>query len=195
MSTMQKKTRRETGSPKKKSSGKKLFSVAQGIKLLILDVDGVLTNGGIILDDHGNELKIFHVRDGHGIKLLRRNGIEVAIITGRDSRVVARRAEELGIGHVFQKRFNKLSAYEELKAGLSLSDAEIAYVGDDVVDIPVMKRAGLAIAVADAHEDVIPFAHHVTVGGGGECAVREVCEIILKAKGLWEGIMHGYLEM
>lgn len=173
----------------------KRITQAKKIRLLILDVDGVLTSGGIILDNHGNELKKFHVRDGHGIKLIQRAGIEVAIITGRDSQVVEHRARELGIKHVFQKCFNKLTAFEELKTRLSLTDEEVAYVGDDVVDIPVMRRVGFAVAVADAHESIFPFAHYVTSGEGGECAVREVCEHILKAKGLWEGIMHGYLEI
>lgn len=181
--------------PERKRSSpfsRKTLALARNVRLLIVDVDGVLTDGGIVLDEKGNEIKKFHVRDGHGIKLLQRNGVEVAIITGRTSGVVSRRAQELGIGHVYQKSLNKIEAYEKLKKKLSVSDLEVGYVGDDVVDIPVMKRVGLSVAVADAHEDVISFAHHITEGGGGQCAVREVCEMILKAKGLWKGIIDGY---
>jgi len=177
-----------------KAPSKRILDLAKNVRLLILDVDGVLTDGGIVLDDKGSEIKKFHVRDGHGIKLLQRNSIEIAIITGRSSRVVNRRAEELGIKKtlVIQRSLNKVEAYEKLKKKLSLSDMEVAFVGDDVVDIPVMKRVALSVAVADAHDDVLPFAHHITSGGGGNCAVREVCEIILKAKGLWKGIIDGY---
>jgi 3-deoxy-D-manno-octulosonate 8-phosphate phosphatase (KDO 8-P phosphatase) len=179
---------------KKSVPGKSITMLARKIKLLILDVDGVLTDGGIVLDNGGSELKIFHVRDGHGIKMLARHGVDVAIITGRESGVVNRRAQELGIEHVYQKCYDKIAAYDEIKKNLALADEEIAYVGDDIVDIPVMKRVGLSIAVADAHEDVFGFAHYVTENPGGKCAVREVSEIILRARGLWEGILHGYTE-
>lgn len=169
-----------------------LREIAKEIRLLILDVDGVLTDGGIVLDNEGNELKKFHVRDGHGIKLLIRHGVEVAIITGRFSRVVQRRAHELGIKELYQKCYDKVSAYEKLKTRLGLRDKEIAYMGDDIVDIPVMKRVGLPVAVADAQEDAKRYARLITDNRGGRGAVREVAEIILKAKGLWEEIIGGY---
>lgn len=171
-----------------------VIRLARNIRLLILDVDGVMTDGGIVLDGQGNELKVFHVRDGHGIKLLMRRGVEVALITGRESKAVAARAKELGIRHVFQKSLRKLDPYTQLKEQLGIDDAEIAYVGDDVVDIPVMRRVAFSVAVSDADPNVLRFAHYVTVAGGGKGAVREVCELILRAQGHWEGIMDGYTE-
>jgi YrbI family 3-deoxy-D-manno-octulosonate 8-phosphate phosphatase len=132
----------------------RLTKAASRIKLLIVDVDGVLTDGSIVLDNEGNEIKFFHVRDGHGIKLLQRAGIEVAIVTGRESQVVNRRAEELGIKHVHQKSKNKIEAYESILKETGLKDEDVAYVGDDIVDIPVMKRVGLSAAVADAEDYV-----------------------------------------
>ncbi|MEW6585134.1 MAG: HAD-IIIA family hydrolase [Nitrospirota bacterium] len=171
-----------------------LLAAARGIKLLILDVDGVLTDGGIILDNNGNEFKMFHVRDGHGMKMLARAGIKVALITGRHSLVVERRASELGITDVFQRCFDKRIAYGQLAEKYSLLDSEIAYVGDDIVDIPVLKRCGLAVAVADADEEVKAGAKMITRKGGGRGAVREVCDLLLKAKGIWGKIIDEYSE-
>ncbi|RMF99485.1 MAG: 3-deoxy-manno-octulosonate-8-phosphatase KdsC [Nitrospirae bacterium] len=170
----------------------RIRTAASKVKLLILDVDGVLTDGRIILDNEGNEFKAFHVRDGHGIKLLVRNGVEVAIITGRRSRVVQRRAEELGIKDVYQKCFDKVVAYNDLKSKHALTDEEICYVGDDIVDIPVMRRVGFPVAVSDADPEISRHAIMVTSCGGGRGAVREVAEVILKAKGLWEKVINGY---
>ncbi|MBF0565321.1 MAG: HAD-IIIA family hydrolase [Nitrospirae bacterium] len=166
-----------------------IIQAARRIKLLILDVDGVMTSGGIILDNEGNEFKSFHVRDGQGIKLLRDNGINVAILTGRLSKVVDRRAAELGIVDVFQCRSSKLGAYEELKAKYGLSDDEIACVGDDLADLPLLVRGGLPVSVPEAGIEVKNRAMLVTKAGGGRGAVREVCEIILKAKGLWDSLI------
>ncbi len=166
---------------------------AKKVKLLIMDVDGVLTDGRIVLDENGNELKFFNVRDGHGIVLLHRIGVETAIITGRQSKIVERRAKELSIPYVYQKVFDKLKVYEELKDRLSLKDEEIAYVGDDVVDIPIMRRVGFSVSVADAHEEVKRIAHYITSKPGGKGAVREVAELIIKAKGLWDKVMERYL--
>lgn len=173
-------------------SEKKLLEIANNIKVLMLDVDGVLTDGSIILDNVGNEFKSFNVRDGHGIKMLMRSGIEVALITGRYSRVVDRRAHELGIKEVFQRCRDKIIAYRQLAEKYSLKDNEIAYIGDDVVDIPLLKRSGLSVAVADAHEEVKAFAMMVTENRGGRGAVREVCDFLLRAKGLWQDIINGY---
>ncbi len=175
-------------------SDKDLTNIARKIKLLILDVDGVLTDGGIILDGRGNEFKSFHVRDGHGIKMLLKQGIVVALITGRQSKVVERRARELGITDVFQKCFKKSIAYGRLAEKYSLTDEEIAYAGDDIVDIPVLKKCGLPIAVADADESVKPFVKLITEKKGGRGAVREVCDFILKAKGMWGKIIDEYTE-
>ncbi len=171
-----------------------VLEAAGKIKLLILDVDGVLTDGGIILDNEGNELKSFHVRDGHGIRLLIRKGVDVAIITGRRSKVVERRAHELGVKEVYQKCFNKVIAYERIKETFALQDEEIAYIGDDVVDIPLLRRVGLPVTVADASEDVRAFSMIVTGNRGGRGAVREITDLILKAKGFWEEIINDYIK-
>ncbi len=169
---------------KQKSPKESIISAAQGIKLLILDVDGVLTDGSIILDNLGNELKSFHVRDGHGIKMLMNAGIRVAIITGRQSKVVDIRASELGIRDVFQKCYDKTRAYRELAHRYSLNDSEIAYVGDDIVDIPMLEKCGLPVAVADAEEEVKACALLTTRRAGGRGAVRELCDLLLHAKTL-----------
>ena len=124
--------------------------------------------------------------------MLMRSGIEVALITGRYSRVVDRRAHELGIKEVFQRCRDKIIAYRQLAEKYSLKDNEIAYIGDDVVDIPLLKRSGLSVAVADAHEEVKAFAMMVTENRGGRGAVREVCDFLLRAKGLWQAIINGY---
>ena len=165
---------------------------ARGVKALILDVDGVLTDGGIILDGNDNEYKKFNVRDGHGIKLLMKAGIQVAILTGRYSKVVERRAAELGISHLYQRCHNKTVAYDDLLEKLAISDSEAAYMGDDIVDIAVMRRAALPIAVADADTEAIRHALLITNTGGGKGAVREAAEFILKAKGLWNDILRAY---
>lgn len=175
-------------------SSKALIMKAEKIKLLIMDVDGVMTDGSIILDNEGNEFKRFNVRDGHGIKLLQRYGIEVAIITGRMSKVVDLRAKELGIKHVYQKCLNKVLAYDKLKTKLSVKDNEIAYIGDDVVDIPLLKRVGLSIVVSDAHDDIVAFADIITKEEGGKCAVRNICDYLLKAQGLYREMIDGYIK-
>jgi len=177
-----------------KKTKKQIIAAAEKIKLLILDVDGVFTDGSIILDNKGNEFKAFHVRDGHGIKMLIRAGVRVAIITGRNSKVVDRRAKELGIAEVYQKSFNKITDYNHIKKKFSLNDSEIAYVGDDIVDLPLIKRVGLSFAVADSPEEVSSHASAVTKNRGGRAAVREVTDIIIKAKGLWNKIIDGYLK-
>lgn len=166
--------------------------IAKKIRLLVLDVDGVLTDGSIILDNEGNEFKVFHVRDGHGIKMLEKAGVKVAIITGRHSKVVERRAHELGITEVYQRCHIKTVAYEHLLEKMGLSNEEVAYIGDDIVDIPIFRRVGLSIAVADATEETKAYAMVVTTNRGGRGAVREVCEFILKSKGIWEELMDEY---
>jgi len=171
-----------------------IAAIARGVKLLVLDVDGVLTDGRIILDNEGNEYKAFHVRDGHGIKMLIRAGIPVALITGRHSKVVDRRAHELGITEVFQKCFNKASAYRSLIAKYSLADSDVAYIGDDIVDAPLMTKVGLPIAVSDADREMKKYALFVTKQRGGRGAVREVTDFILKSKGLWKRMFDEYFE-
>jgi 3-deoxy-D-manno-octulosonate 8-phosphate phosphatase (KDO 8-P phosphatase) len=167
---------------------------AKNIKLLILDVDGVLTDAKLFFDEQGREYKAFHTRDGHGIKLLRQSGVEVAVISGRESPPVALRMRQLGIEHVYQGRENKVAAFEELLQRLALQPGETAHVGDDLPDLPLMKRAGLAIAVRDAHFAVANYADWVTALPGGEGAVREVCDFILRAQGNLERLIGAYLE-
>lgn len=176
----------------KNISGKRLFAIARQIKLIILDVDGVLTDGGIILDNKGNEFKSFHVRDGHGIKMLIRAGVTVAMITGRYSKVVERRARELGIKDIYQKCHDKRIAFRHLIEKYSLNPKEIAYIGDDIVDLPLLKISGFSVSVADADEEAKNASMMITKNKGGRGAVREVCDFILKAKGLWESIVDGY---
>ncbi|MBI5634003.1 MAG: HAD-IIIA family hydrolase [Nitrospirae bacterium] len=168
--------------------------IARGIKLLIMDVDGVLTDGSIVLDNEGNEYKAFHVRDGHGIKMLHQAGIRIAIITGRHSKVVERRAQELGITEVFQKCLNKKVAYAQLLKQHALKDHEVAYIGDDIVDAPIMAVVGLPVAVADAADEAKKHALMITKNRGGKGAVREITDFILKAKGLWKGMFDEYFK-
>ncbi len=164
------------------------------IKLLLLDVDGVMTDGRITYDSDGAETKSFDVKDGYGLKLLQRAGIEVGIITGRQSAVVTRRAEELGIELVYQGAKDKLVPFQEILELRGLSPEQVAYVGDDVIDLPVMRRVGFSATVADAVEEVKPFADLVTARAGGRGAVREVCDFLLKKTGLWAVVTNRYFE-
>jgi len=165
---------------------------AAWIKLLILDVDGVLTDGGLVWHTNGQESKIFHVHDGHGIRLLQRAGIEVALLTGRRSQVVDDRARDLGINLVVQGSRNKLSDYEEILKLRDLDDQSVGYVGDDLVDIPVFRRVGLAVMVGDGTAHIRPYCHASTLSEGGRGAVREVCEFLLQVQGKWEEITAVY---
>jgi 3-deoxy-D-manno-octulosonate 8-phosphate phosphatase (KDO 8-P phosphatase) len=162
------------------------------IRLLLLDVDGVMTDGRIIYDDRGGELKAFDVRDGHGIKLLQRAGIRIGIITGRQSPVVERRAAELGIDLVYQGVKDKLLPFREILAKTGLAAEAVAYVGDDVIDLPVLRRVGFAATVADALEEVKPYVHYVTRSAGGRGAVREICDLLLRESGRWESVTSRY---
>ena len=164
------------------------------IRLLLLDVDGVMTDGRIIYGNDGEEVKAFDVKDGHGLKLIQRAGIKVGIITGRQSKIVEKRAAELGIDIVYQGAKVKLEPFEEILEKLSLSPDEVAYVGDDVVDLPVMLKVGFAATVADAVEDVKPYADMVAKRCGGRGAVREICDYILKESGRWAGVAQHYFE-
>jgi 3-deoxy-D-manno-octulosonate 8-phosphate phosphatase (KDO 8-P phosphatase) len=166
---------------------------AADIRLVIFDVDGVLTDGSLFYGDDGQEYKAFHSKDGHGMKMLQEHGVQIGIITGRTSEVVRLRMQNLGISHVYQGKLDKLPAYEELKAATGLDDAQIAYVGDDVVDLPVMTRVGLAIAVQDAHPLTRQHAHHVTAAPGGRGAAREVCELLMDAQGTLQAALARYL--
>ncbi|MFP2421743.1 3-deoxy-manno-octulosonate-8-phosphatase KdsC [Pseudescherichia vulneris] len=156
---------------------------AAKIRLLILDVDGVLSDGLIYMGNNGEELKAFNVRDGYGIRCALTSGIEVAIITGRKAKLVEDRCKTLGITHLWQGQSDKLIAWRELQTKLGVKPDEVAYVGDDLIDWPVMAEVGLSVAVADAHPLLPPRADYVTRINGGRGAVREVCDLLLLAQG------------
>jgi 3-deoxy-D-manno-octulosonate 8-phosphate phosphatase (KDO 8-P phosphatase) len=162
------------------------------IACMVFDVDGVLTDGGITITDAGDEIKTFNSRDGHGIKLLIRAGIQVAIITGRTSRVVEHRARELGIRHVIQGSKDKRASLVELAGLMGIDPSGMAFMGDDVVDLPAMELCGLSFAPADAVEEVRLRCDVVTGLGGGRGAAREAVEILLKRLGLYEKAMERY---
>jgi 3-deoxy-D-manno-octulosonate 8-phosphate phosphatase (KDO 8-P phosphatase) len=170
--------------------------LASQIELLILDVDGVLTDGSLFYDNHGQEYKAFNSRDGHGLRMLQDAGVKVAILTGRKSELVQHRAKNLNIPAelVFQGFRDKRPAFEALLEQTGIESSKIAYVGDDVIDLPVMVRVGLAIAVADAHPFVQEHAHWITSRSGGRGAVRETCEMLLDARGQLQAILERYLQ-
>jgi len=157
----------------------------KNIELLLLDVDGVLTDGGIIYTDSGEQVKVFNSRDGLGIRLLKEAGIQVGIVTGRASRVLRHRCENLGIDLLFDGVADKSAVLPEICTRTKVDPANMAFAGDDLVDLPLFARVGVSIAVADAHEAVISRVDWVTRAGGGSGAVREMCDEILKAKGLF----------
>lgn len=164
------------------------------LKLLLMDCDGVLTDGRITLLDDGDEQKSFHTRDGHGLVLLHRAGLKSGIISGRTSTAVERRARDLGISYVRQGALDKISVFNELIDATGVDESEVAFIGDDVTDVPLMRRVGFAVAVADAAEETRIAAQYTTTLPGGFGAVREACELILKAQGHWHGLMERYLK-
>jgi 3-deoxy-D-manno-octulosonate 8-phosphate phosphatase (KDO 8-P phosphatase) len=170
-----------------------ILEKAKKIKLLILDVDGVLTDGRLFFDSEGNEYKSFHSRDGHGIKLLRQTGVEVAVISGRKSTSVALRMKSLGIEHVYQGHENKVAAFNEVIKKVGITHEQAAYVGDDLLDLPIMLRVELAIAVNDANFAVKQRADWSTTLSGGQGAVREVCDLIMQAQGNFDEVLNAYL--
>ncbi len=167
---------------------------AARVRLFLVDVDGVLTDGGILYDGNGVEAKRFHVRDGHGIKMMRRAGVEVGILTGRTSEAVRIRAEELGVTRVRQGVKDKLAAWREILAETGLRPEETAFVGDDIVDVPLLRHVGFAAAVADAEEYVRSEADYVSSRKGGDGAVREIIEFVLKSAGVWEKVCAKYFD-
>ena len=167
---------------------------AQAIRLLLLDVDGVLTDGCLYFDAKGEALKVFHVRDGHGIKMVQRAGLEVALLSGRRSDAAYHRARELGISRFYEGLRDKVAVLEELLAALNLTPREVAMVADDLVDLPVLARVGLGVAVADAAPEVQAAAHWTTSLPGGRGAVRQVTDLLLQAQGKWEEIVSPWLE-
>ncbi len=177
---------------KRNKMDNKILEKLKKIKMLMLDIDGVMTDGGIIMDSEGRESKVFNVRDGHGLVLVQRHGISVSILTGRTSPVVEHRARDLKITEVYQGALNKKEIFGQILHKNNLLPDDVAYAGDDIVDIPVLKMAGFAVAVADADEMVKKIADYVTVNKGGRGAVREICELLLVAQGFWPEVATRY---
>ena len=167
---------------------------AKRIKLVVFDVDGVMTDGGLIMGDDGLEYKTFHSQDGLGMKLLKASGVQMAIITGRTSKVVTMRAESTGIAHFYQGVEDKLQAFNELVRDLKLSPEECAFMGDDVVDLPPMRRSGFAVTVPGATPLVKEYAHYITTREAGRGAVRELCELVMRAQGTFDAQMAQFLK-
>ena len=167
---------------------------AAQIKLLILDVDGVLTDGRIYIRDNGEEIKSFHTLDGHGLKMLQNSGVQTAIITGRDAPSVGLRVKQLGINHYYKGIHDKRAAYAQLRQQAGMAEHECAFVGDDVVDLPVMVRCGLPVAVPEAHWFTLQHAAYVTRRSAGKGAVREVCDLIMQAQGTLEPALQEYVK-
>jgi 3-deoxy-D-manno-octulosonate 8-phosphate phosphatase (KDO 8-P phosphatase) len=172
---------------------KAILQKAANIKLAVFDVDGVLTNGQLILGESGNEYKAFHVRDGHGLVMLLESGCHVAVITARSSNIVAERMTSLGIKYVYQGEKDKGTRLMKLIDELGIKREQVAYTGDDVIDLPAMMKVGLPIAVADARPEVKEHADWITEERGGQGAVREVCELIMKAQGKFDDRIKAYL--
>jgi len=166
---------------------------ASRVKLLLMDCDGVLTDGRIWILESGEDQKAFNTRDGLGLDLFHRAGLRSGIISGRRSSAVERRAEALGIAFLRQDCQNKVLAFEEILGDAVVRDSEVAFIGDDLNDVPLIQRSGLAVAVADAAQEAKRYAHFVTKARGGNGAVRETVELILKAKSLWDDVVHAYL--
>lgn len=171
-----------------------IYQKAKRIRLAIFDVDGVLTDGSLYFTDSGEELKAFNVRDGHGMKMLQNSGVRLAILTSRRSRCVEQRAKNLGIDLLYQGVSDKLVKFRELLSELGLDAAATAYMGDDVIDLPVLRCCGLALTVPEAPAIVKAHAHYVSRAPGGRGAVREVCELMLQAQGTLEAQISPYLE-
>lgn len=169
------------------------LSQAQSIRLIAFDVDGIMTDGGLYLTDSGEEFKRFNSLDGHGLKMLKASGVELAIITGRTSRCVELRAHHLGISHLYQGVYDKLASMEKMLAQLKLPLDAVAFMGDDVMDLPVMLRVGLAISVPNAPHVVRERAHYITKRDGGHGAVREACELLMSAQGTLDAQLAPYL--
>ncbi len=166
---------------------------AKSVKAIIFDVDGVLTDGGLYRSDDGQEIKRFHATDGLGIRMLSDAGIKVAVITGRESNVVRHRCSELQIDHLVQGAKDKLPAFESLCSDMKLSHEDFAYMGDDIIDLPVMRRVALALTVPNANAEVREIAHWTSVRPGGNGAAREACELLLKSQNLYESAIARYL--
>lgn len=171
-----------------------ILEKAKHIRLLILDVDGVLTSGNLVYTKEAIQYKAFYVQDGLGIKLLQKTGVQVGIITTCKSNIIKRRAQDLRIHHIYEGYEDKLVPYQDLKEKLALKDAQIAYVGDDLPDLPVIRRVGLGMTVANAPLILQQQAAYVSKASGGQGAVREICEFLMQAQGTYSGIIESYLQ-
>lgn len=167
---------------------------AARVKLMIFDVDGILTDGSLHYGPDGESIKTFNVLDGHGIKLLQQSGVMTAIISARKSPIVARRAADLGIQHLFQGVHDKRTAFEMLLADTRIDADACGFVGDDVIDLPILLRVGFAASVPNAHADVKSRVHYVTQASGGRGAARELCDFIMRARGNYEAVLAPYLQ-
>jgi len=167
---------------------------AQKIKLLILDIDGVMTDGRIVYGNYGDELKFFDVQDGFGVVLLKKAGVKVVIITAKKSKVVKMRAKELNIDGLYQNSLNKLKAFKSVLKKFKVTPDEICFIGDDLVDVPILKRAGLSVSVPNAVDEAKSHAHFITTKSGGRGAVRELCDLLLKSQNKWETVTRKYLQ-
>ncbi len=172
-----------------------IYQRAAKIRLVIFDVDGVLTDGKLYFGAEGDEYKTFHVRDGLGMNMLQSSGVSIGIITARRSKAVALRMEALGVEYVYQGQQNKVPAFENLLEKAQLEPTQVAYVGDDIIDLPIMRRVGLAIAVADAEGYVTQHSHWQTVRNGGCGAARDACELIMKAQGTLDAQLQKYINV
>jgi len=176
----------------KEATMKEILQRAKKVKLVVFDVDGVLTDGSLFYGDNGEEYKAFYAKDGLGMKLLMRTGVQIGIITARNSSLVKHRMDSLGIDHLYQGRLDKLNAFDDLLNKLNLHYEQTAFVGDDVVDLPVMNKVGLSITVKDAHPLVVAQAHWQTPLNGGRGAARNVCELIMQAQNTLEEQLHSF---
>jgi 3-deoxy-D-manno-octulosonate 8-phosphate phosphatase (KDO 8-P phosphatase) len=170
-----------------------LVERARRVKLILMDADGVLTDGKIVFLSGGNEAKMFDSKDGVGIRLAQQAGLKTGVISGRESEALLRRCEELGMDEIHQRVFEKLGAYEEILARLGLTDADCCFIGDDLVDAPVLKRVGLPVGVADGHPSLEPLLAYVTARNGGSGAVRETIDMVIRAQGKWDDVVGRYL--
>lgn len=189
------KARKRQESTEKGYAWRACLPKAKNLKLFLLDVDGVLTDGTITYTHEGNEIKSFQTRDGLGIRLLMESGVEVGLITARESEAVNRRVQDLKIKYVFQKAKNKLEIFDKLLKELGLNPSEVGYMGDDWLDLPLLVRVGFAATVADAVPEVLQAAHYVTKRKGGRGAVREVCDLILEAKDVKSELLKKYIQV
>lgn len=170
-----------------------LYQRCLHVEMLLMDVDGVLTDGGIVYGNSGEEIKTFHVRDGSGLKMWTKLGKRAGLLSGRKSALVERRAAELGIATVVQGADDKLGAFERIVQEQGLRAEQVCYMGDDLPDVPVLRRCGLAVAVADACQEARQLAHHVSQAPGGRGAVREVIELVLRAQGRWQEVVTDFM--